>query len=196
MAALLLAVFTAALFGIRFTRFGGTAPVWPLAIPLFLVFQLVRQRWGATAEDDLARMAMAASAVWIALALQVPAVNGTLGRQASVRELAAKARDYAGSDGAVFSYDVRACGFGFYLDQVIGIRASEADLVLKPTAEESRRLIESAADAARLAAPGKPVCGLTTREHWGVEFTKPDWEELGRAGAFVLIGRRAPEASR
>ena len=196
MAALLLVAFIGALLGVRLTRFAGIAPIWPLAIPFFLVFQLLRQRWGATAEDDLARMAVAASAVWIGLTLQAPALNNVFGRQASVRDLAAMARDFAGPDGAVFSYDVRACGFGFYLDRVIGIRASEADLVLKPTAEESRRLIESAADATRLAAPGKPVCGLTTREHWGTEFTKRDWEELGRSGAFVLIGRRAPEVSR
>jgi 4-amino-4-deoxy-L-arabinose transferase-like glycosyltransferase len=195
-AALVLVVFTSALVGVRFTRFGGSAPVWPLVMVAALVVVTLLKRWNADSGTDLPRLAIAASAVWIALVLQVPALNGILGRQASVRELAAMARDYSGPDGAVFSYDVRACGFGFYLDRVIGIRASEADLVLKPTPEESKRLIDSASAAAQLAGPGRRVCGITTREHWGTEFTKPEWEELGRAGAFVLIGRQNPAVAR
>ena len=195
-AALLLVVLTSAVVGIRFTRFGGSGPVWPLVLVVALVLLTLLQRWKADEGNDLGRLAVAASAVWIALVIQVPALNGILGRQSSVRELAAMARDYSGPDGAVFSYDVRACGFGFYLDRVIGIRASEADLVLKPTAEESMRLIDSASAAAQLAGPGRRVCGITTREHWGTEFTKPEWQELGRAGAFVLIGRQNPAASR
>jgi 4-amino-4-deoxy-L-arabinose transferase-like glycosyltransferase len=190
--ALLLALLVAALLSLRFTRWAGNQPVWPLAVPLFLVVQLIRQRWKAESDDDLSRLAVAASTVWVALVLQAPAANPILGRQATVRELAAVAEKYVGPDGVLFSFDVRACGFGFYLQRTIGIRASEADLVLPPTIEESRHLIRSPADAVGLAAPGKPVCGLIAQEHWGVEFSEPEWKELGRAGAFVLVGRVAP----
>lgn len=188
--AVLLAVLTVGLIGMRFTRFGGNLPVWPLAVPLFLVAYLIRERWKATSPDDLSRMAVAASTVWIAFILQVPTLNPILKRQSTVRDIAAVARDYLGADGVAFSYNIRACGFGFYLGRTIGIRSSEADLVLAPTPEESRRLIETAEDAARLAKPGQPVCGLISEEHWGREFSEPQWKELARTGAFVLVGRR------
>lgn len=187
--AILLALLTVGLIGLRFTRFGGALPIWPLAVPLFLVAYLIRERWNASGADDLQRMAIVASTVWIAFVLQVPALNPSLQRQSTVRDLATVARDFLGSDGVAFSYNVRACGFGFYLGRTIGIRPSEADLVLAPTAEESLRLIETAEDAARLGKPGQPVCGLIAENHWGREFSEPRWKELGRTGAFVLVGR-------
>jgi hypothetical protein len=157
---------------------------------------LIRQRWKADGPDDLQRMAVAASTVWIGLVLQVPALNPLLKRQSTVRDLATEAREFLGADGVAFSYDVRACGFGFYLGRTIGIRASEADLVLAPTAEESLRLITNAADAARLGKPGQPVCGLIAEEQWGREFFEPQWKELARSGAFVLVGRRETGGTR
>ncbi len=187
---------TVGLIALRLTSWGSEIILWPLPVVLLLSIQVVAERWHRPSTNDLTRLAVVASAVWGAAALQLPALNRFLGRQASVRELTATAAEFAGREGAVFSYDVRACGFGFYLGRLIGIRASEADLVLKPTAEESRRLIESPEDAARLAPEGKPVCGLIPSDQWGKTFGAPDWRLLGRAGQFALVGRIAPPGSR
>ncbi len=184
------------LLGLCFTRWGSELSPWPLGVILLgtgMVLIPLASRPGPLA---LGRLAMGSAVVWLGVAFQLPALNQALGRQASVRELSAAAARFAGPDGAVFSYDVRACGFGFYLGRLIGIRASEADLVLKPTAEESRRLIESPDDAARLAPEGKPVCGLIAKDQWGKTFAAPDWQLLGRAGEFALVGRIAPPGSR
>ena len=137
----------------------------------------------------LNRLAVAASLFWVALATQVDALNPLLGRQASVRELARTAREFAGPDGVFFVFEARACGFGFYLNRLIGISRSEADIVLEPTVESQRRLLVTPADCARLAPPGSPVCGLILREQWGAAFATNEWRELGRAGHFVLVGR-------
>ncbi len=134
-------------------------------------------------------IAIGAALLWVAMSTQVDALNPLLSRQASVRELAQSARAFAGPDGGCFVYEARTCGFGFYLQRLIGISRSEADIVLKPTAEQELRLLDTPADCARLAPSGKPVCGLILSQELGTSFSTNEWRELGRAGQFVLIGR-------
>ena len=191
-----LACFTLALIVLRFTSWGSGIIAWPLGGILLFGGWIAGERWRRPSAVDLPRLAIVASSTWVVVALQLPGLNRFLGRQASIRELAETASRFAGPDGAVFSYDVRACGFGFYQRRLIGIRASEADLVLPPTPEESRRLIESSEDAARLAPEGRPVCGLIMGDQWGRAFAEPDWRLLGRAGEFALVGRTAPPGPR
>lgn len=164
-----------------------------LAVPLglvaflFLAAVVVRRVSGAGSFD---RLAVAAALLWVGLATQVDALNPLLGRQTSVRELAHTAREYSGPDGAVFVFEARACGVGFYLQRLIGISRGDADIVLPPSPEQSLRLVMTPADCARLAAPGKPVCGVILRDRYGPIFATNEWSELGRAGHFLLIGHR------
>ena len=125
--------------------------------------------------------------VWVTVVSQADVFSPLFGRQAPVRELARRAREFAGPDGAMFSYDVRVCGFGFYGQRLIGIRATEADIVLPPTEEQRKRLIETPADCLRLA-PGKPVCGIIMADRLGSVFPTNDWQVLGRAAGFSTAG--------
>ncbi|HTH48736.1 MAG TPA: glycosyltransferase family 39 protein [Candidatus Limnocylindria bacterium] len=175
--------------------------LWVPAVLIGLLFALaVAIRRASAAEPGQAfnRLAIGAALLWVALSTQVDALNPLLSRQASVRELAQTARDFSGPDGGYFVYEARACGFDFYIqsffykDRLIGISRGEADIVLKPTPEQELRLLDSPADCVRLAPPGKPVCGLILRQELGTTFATNEWQELGQAGQFVLIGRVNP----
>ena len=162
-------------------------------VGLLLVLAVGIQR--APSGQAFNRLAIGAALLWVALSTQLDALNPLLSRQASVRELARTARAFAGADGGYFVYEARACGFGFYLQRLIGISRGEADIVLKPTPEQELRLLDTPADCARLAPPGKPVCGLILRQDLGTTFATNEWRELGRSGQFVLIGRGSPVAA-
>lgn len=189
-AAGLLALLAVAVGGLRLLRPEVLLPGW---LPFLLLGTAALVAWavwrfrGQPAVLDI--LAAGAAVFWLVAATQMDALAPVLGRQATVKELAKVAREFAGPDGAMFSYAVRACGFGFYTQRLIGIRATEADIVLPPTLEQQKRLIGTPADCLRLA-PGKPVCGIILADRLGSVFPTNDWQVLGRAGSFLLIGNR------
>lgn len=175
----------------------GLTYVVPLAL-VVLLFGLavaIRRAPAGQPAQTFNRLAIGTALLWVALSTQVDALNPLLSRQASVRELAQTARSFAGANGGYFVYGARACGFGFYLQRLIGISRGEADIVLKPTAEQELRLLDTPADCARLATPGERICGLILRQSLGSTFATNEWQVLGRSGQFVLIGRVNPSSA-
>jgi len=128
------------------------------------------------------------AALWLALIGNFDHSTPYLRQQASTRSLAAllKAQpDYA--QAKVFSCEVRAHGFEFYLGRTIATTREDADIVLPTTAEDQARLFESPKACARELADGQPAYGLVRKDRFTHTFLKENWRVIGQAGDFILI---------
>jgi hypothetical protein len=113
-----------------------------------------------------------------------------LAQQSDTRDLAWLARSQPDFDKAtLFAADVRAHGFTFETGRLLAVTEDEADLVLKPTAEQRKRLFKTAEEL-EYAVAARPVAyGVTRRKDSAKYFPRERWKELGFEGDFVLLGR-------
>jgi 4-amino-4-deoxy-L-arabinose transferase-like glycosyltransferase len=132
----------------------------------------------------------ASLAVFLTSAALLPHYNDALRQQASVRSLALLARARPDSANArFFSCEVRAHGFEFRLQRLVMATEADSDIVLPTTPEQKRRVLGAPAHCeGELGHTEQPTYGLLRAERFARSFTAGDWQVLGRAGDFVLIG--------
>ncbi len=147
-------------------------------------------RW-AGLETAGAALAAFAVGLWLLLSAQLPRWNHLLGRQAAVRDLArtAQARpDFA--QAALFSWNVRAHGWEFYLGQLVAMARADADVRFPPDAATAARLFDDRAELLARHVGDRPGYGLTLRREFESVWKPDGWRELGRSGEFVLMTNR------
>ena len=112
-----------------------------------------------------------------------------LGRQASVKELAAIARARPDFDRAeLFACNVRAKGWEFYLGRLVHASQAESDIVL-PLRPDQQERMHKGTRALEQAMRDKPVAyGIMRTETHAKSFQPNGWQLLGTAGDFVLVG--------
>jgi hypothetical protein len=116
-----------------------------------------------------------------------------LAQQSDTRELAMLARaqpDFG--QATLFAANVRAHGFTFSTQRLLSVTEDEADLVLKPTFEQKKRLFKTSADIERAMAARPAAYGVVRRRDVGTVFPRERWRELGFEGDFVLLGQLKP----
>ncbi len=136
------------------------------------------------------------AALWLVAAANVDRATTLLHQQASTRSLAAllKAQpDYARS--IIFTCEVRAHGFAFYLQRTVATTREHADIVLPTDAADEARLYDSPEECARDLAHGPRAYGLVRQERFARSFAAEHWQVLGSAGDFLLISNRPEQAS-
>jgi 4-amino-4-deoxy-L-arabinose transferase-like glycosyltransferase len=168
-------------------------PIWfpGLLLGLPTAGWIVWRRMSRADAGDLGGVALLSGVVGLLAVAQVDGFGPVLGRQASTRDLAAHAQRLETPDAVRFTFNARACGFGFYLQEFVHLRRDEADIVLEPTGEQARRLLAPLPEWDQVA-PGRPLVGLTLRREWGRQFDTNRWELLNQSGDFILIRHRRP----
>lgn len=125
------------------------------------------------------------------LASQAERVNDRFGRQASVRSLAAQIHRQPGVENAmVFTCNVRSHGLEFYLQKLVSVTRSDADIVLPVTSQQQKRLFDSPLHCSQEMTKEKTAYGLIRAADFERYFPAEKWEILAQAGDFLLIGRR------
>lgn len=137
------------------------------------------------------RLALPTAALWLAAAANADRFTPRLRQQASVRELAAVLRAHPDAPGAeLFTAEVRAHGFAFYMDQIVSTTRRDADFVLATDAQDDARLLRSAEVAARHFAHGPAAFGIVRRARFARSFDSEHWESLASSGDFLLVRNR------
>lgn len=150
--------------------------------------------WRAHPPRNAARNWTAAGmlALCVVLSGLVEPANESLRQQADTRELAELAMAQPGYDtAALFASRVRAHGFTFATGRLLSVTESEADLVLKPTAEQRARLFKNVGALEQAMAGHATAYGLTRRADVPSVFPPERWRIVGTHGDFVLLGRAA-----
>lgn len=171
---------------------GSKLPTYIL--PILPALALASAAW-LTRSGSLAswtpRLAIGALVVLLTAAALAPRFNNLLAQQASVRELAERLEgDPALKEARIYSFDVRAQGFPFYLGRTVGATRESSDIVLPTTAEDDARLLSTKKfKAAQIlpAAGESPVVLLTRLDRTRKTFRAESWSVIGRAGDFVLL---------
>lgn len=163
-------------------------PLLPaLALALALSLRETRRVWWIAAPT---------AALWLIAAGNVDRATTLLNQQASTRSLAAllKAQpDYASA--TIFTCEMRAHGFAFYLQRTVATTREDADIVLPTDAADEARLYDSPEDCARELARGPRAYGLVRQERFARSFPLEAWHVLGRAGDFLLVSNRPEHAA-
>jgi hypothetical protein len=116
-----------------------------------------------------------------------------LAQQSDTRDLAMLAEAQPDFDQAtLFAANVRAQGFTFSTERLLAVTEDEADIVLKPTFEQKKRLFKSITDIERAMAARPVAYGVVRRRDVGTAFPRERWRELGFEGDFVLLGHVQP----
>ena len=171
---------------------GSKLPTYilPLMPPLAVALAAHWGRISGGVARRLGALAGGALVFWLSCAAVIEKFDHQMGRQVSVRNLANVVRnipDFASA--ALFSCNVRAHGWEFYLGRVVSMTTSEADVVLTPTDEQNARLFKNT-QRLEEAMRGHPVAyGIVRGEDFAREFQPYGWVSLGRSGDFVLIAR-------
>jgi 4-amino-4-deoxy-L-arabinose transferase-like glycosyltransferase len=114
-----------------------------------------------------------------------------LKQQSDTRDLAELAMaqpDFA--EATVFSARARAHGFTFMTGRLVSTTEDEADIVLKPTAEQRQRLFKDHVQLEQAMAKQPAAYGIARREDVPSIFPRERWRELGIEGDFVLLGKQ------
>jgi 4-amino-4-deoxy-L-arabinose transferase-like glycosyltransferase len=137
-------------------------------------------------------LAGGALACWLSAVAVIEKFDDQMGAQASVRNLATivEARpDFASA--ALFSCNLRAHGWEFYLERMVSVTKSEADVVLKPSSAQKAGLFRNTQELEE-AMRARPVAyGLVRSDTFTKTFEPQGWKSLGRSGDFVLVTRPA-----
>jgi 4-amino-4-deoxy-L-arabinose transferase-like glycosyltransferase len=114
-----------------------------------------------------------------------------LKQQSDTKDLAEMAKaqpDFA--QATLFSARVRAHGFTFTTGRLVSVTEDEADIVLKPTPEQRKRLFKDHAQLEQAMAQEPVAYGIARREDVPKIFPRERWRELGTEGDFVLLGKQ------
>ncbi len=156
-------------------------PLMPaFALGIAAVVPTLRRAW---------RVAIPTAMVWIAADAFVANHNDMLKAQASSQQLVRILRDQEPDvDQAIlFACETRTQGFTFYAERLISITRGDADLVLKPTAEENLRLYASVKDCIQLLTDGPPAHGIVKTDRFLKSFDPKKWRVIATSGEFSLV---------
>ncbi len=181
-----------------------TLPVFALVVAGIAVVAaaawliLSRKRTSALVTLSLGGIALL---LWSSYPSQVSSWNNLLEQQACVRSLAVRIsqeKAQLSSEAVrVIACEIRAHGLAFYLDDIVEITRSEADIVLLPTNLDRRLpVIHERPKSVATLPCGKSERGLdtvlfvVTRLHrFERDFAARGWTIMHRAGDFVLLRR-------
>ncbi|MCE9519738.1 MAG: glycosyltransferase family 39 protein [Verrucomicrobia bacterium] len=170
-------------------RWGGMqAPEMRPLLIITLILGLVLWRRRALAMPVLGA-GMAAG--WLLGIAQLHHFNDELAQQATVRPLAELLRKKTDVQTAtIFSCDVAAHGWEFYLGRKIYCTRNDSAVVLPLTPEQEERLPKSPEHCAKLMLAKHPSFGLVRSGRFDRTFGTDHWEILGRSGDFLLIASK------
>lgn len=162
-------------------------------LPLFPAFALTFTAWWHNRREETRTPIALAAGSFILLftaAFMAPRINDHLDQQASIKpltEILQQQPDLA--DAALFVGNIRAHSFEFYLQRVAHVTRDHADIVLKPSPEEEKRLFTEMEDLAAEMTRRPVAYGVIREKDFGPKFSQVDWRILGHAGDYILIGR-------
>lgn len=168
--------------------------VLPLAAPLAVAIAWHLCGSGAFTPATIRRVAVGSLGICVLAAMLANLAQPYLGRQASVKPLAAIARARPGFDNAaLFACNVRAKGWEFYLGRVVHANEAESDIVL-PLRPEQQERMHDGTSALEKAMRAKPLAmGILRQETYRKSFAPNGWRILGKAGDFLLV--ESPQAT-
>jgi len=168
--------------------------VMPLAGPLAVAMAWHLRGSGAFTPQTVRRVAVGSLCLAVLAAMLASLAQSYLGRQASVKELAAIARARPDFDlAALFACNVRAKGWEFYLGRLVHANEAESDIVL-PLRPDQQERMHNDTSALEKTMRAKPLAyGILRQGTYRKSFELNGWRVLGKAGDFLLVG--SPSAS-
>lgn len=119
--------------------------------------------------------------------------NDMLQAQASSEQLVQllRAQEPDMDKAILFACETRTQGFAFYAERLIHITRGDADIVLKPTAEQNLRLYSSVKDCIKQLTDGPAAHGIVKTDRFLKSFDPKKWRLIATSGEFSLVANHS-----